>query len=393
MINFIYFQLISSFLVIIGGIICSVTNNHILQIAASYVDGIAFGITMVATIIAGGEVSDNNIRGKVLTAESLGISTGMIIYSMFQSVYGTIFSAPAKFTLMQVQGVLSIIFGVIAFGTSFLAVDSAIHYLRRYDDKSAMFSLQILHNEEKPSQKSYDTLSDMKQLVREDKSRSWMENFTQGLIPFFKLSIVRTFMTLTYTYPIVYAFVLRETLGYKISYGLAYFAFARWFGTLLTNVVLVDKLGRKATLMISVAVAGGLFIALGSLFHGENNLRNRTIMISAASVTIALQFFCGLGQGISTVYISEAFSTSLKSTYIFCIMFVENIAVVIAYSSLQMKPLNGYDRVIYPSFYYALGGSFLMIFFVAWVLLPETKNLSLREAHHKFLHFFSYSFW
>ncbi|KAL5290970.1 hypothetical protein ACFFRR_010397 [Megaselia abdita] len=384
--------LVSSLLVIAGGIVCSVSNNHIAQIGAAYLDGIAFGVTMVATIIAGGEVADNNIRGKVVTSESLGISTGMLIYTMFQSVYGTVFSAPARFTLMQVQGLLSLIFGVIAFGTSFLAVDSSIHFIKRYDDKNALYSLQVLHNEDKPSTRTLDTLYEMKQLVQEDKSRSWTENFTQGLIPFFKISILRTFMTLSYTFPIVYAFVLGETIGYKISYGLIFFGLSRWIATLFTNAFLVEKLGRKPTLMISMVTAGALLIALGSLYHGENNLRKSNLMIAGASVSIALQFFCGLGQGISTVYMAEAFSTSLKPLFIFLIMFLENIAVVIAYGSLQMKPI-GYESVVYPTFYYALGGGFLSLFFIVWVLLPETKNLSLRKAHHKFLHFFNYSFW
>lgn len=359
---------------------------------AAYLDGIAFGVTMVATIIAGGEVADKDIRGKVVTSESLGISTGMLIYTMFESVYGTASITPARFTLMQVQGLLSVIFGVIAFGTSFLAVDSSVHYIKRYDDKNALYSLQILHNEEKPSTISFESLSEMKQLIQEDRSRSWTENFTQGLIPFFKLSLLRTFMTLSYTFPIVYAFVLGETIGYKISYGLIFFGLARWLATVITNAFLVEMLGRKPTLMVSVAAAGALLITLGSLYQSENNLRNANLMVAGASVSIALQFFCGLGQGISTVYMSEAFSTSVKSLYIFLIMFVENLSVVIAYGSIQMKTL-GYERIVYPSFYYVLGGGFLILFFVVWIFLPETKNTSLREAHHKFLHFFNYSFW
>lgn len=384
--------MISSFLVIAGGLICATSNNTIAKIGAAYFDGVAFGVTLIATVISGGEVSDNNIRGKVVTAESLGISTGMFIYTMFESVYGAGYYTPTTLNLMQVQGILSMIFGVVAFGTSFLAMDSPIHHIKRHDNKNALYSLQILHHEEKPSTRSLRTLSEMKELVQEDRSRSWTENFTQGFIPFFKLSFLRTFMTLSYTYPIVYAFVLGETIGFKISYGLVFFGLSRWLATIIASAILVEKLGRKPTLMISLVGAGALFIALGSVFHGENNLRNANLMVAGASITLAIQFLCGLGQGISAVYMSEAFSTSLKPLFIFLIMTIENMSVVIAYGTLQVKS-SAYETVIYPRYYYALGGGFLALFFIVWVLLPETKKTSLKEAHHKFLHFFNYSFW
>lgn len=384
--------MVCSLLVIAGGIINFLSSNHTVHTGAAYIDGIAFGVAMVATIISGGEVSDNDIRGRVVTAESLGISTGIFIFLMFQSVHRNLYSSSASLNMMQLQGLLSIIFGVIAFSTSFLAADSPIHHIKRNDDKKALSSLQFFHKEDKPSTTSIKKLSEMKQLVREDRSRSWTENFFQGLLPFFKLGTLRALMTFSSNYPIVYAFVQSERIAHMLPHGLIFLGLSRWVATFITNTVLVEKLGRKLTLMVSVIAAGALFIALGYINHTEANLRNSELMIVGVWVSLTIQFFCGLGQGISAVYMSEAFSTSIKPLFIFLIITVENLSIVIMFESLEAKDSDS-EPIVYSGFYYNLGGVFFTLFFIVWILFPETKGTSLRKAHHKFLDFFNLSFW
>lgn len=322
----------------------------------------------------GGDNSSCRKRGRILSVEALGSSAGVLIlciiwavyYAMDMGVIGTTNeNGDPNFTVTQLDGVISIVLGMAGAFSAFLCVESPVQCLMNGDECDAECSVQALH-------KDYvEILQEHKDYVEDDRSRSLCKNVMQGVISFLKLCIVRTFLALTITFPVVFTYLNAEVYGTHAKIGLLFFGLTRLIGVFIGQYLLIDRVGRKWTLSMCSLVIGALYIAIGSLLEWPMDMH----LIAIASLILAANLFCGMCLNVPTTYLSEAFSPSVKPMFLFAISLVENCAVIIVYSIPERFTI----------YYYVVGGFMLLISVMAAFALPETKGLTLRKSREEFL--------
>lgn len=351
----------------IGGLVCAVSKKLSAITASSWLDGFAFGMTVLMIIIISGENSDTHKRGKMASTEALAVSTGIFIFCMFITIFDETNSS-TSFTVVQTQGVLSIIFGLAACGLSFFYIETPVYHLMKGDQNEAINALSALHNETAPSPATYRAYEEFKEYVHYDESKSIQQHVLDGLLPLAKVTVVRVFMMLTMVIPIPSTYSFASFFGYKITYGIIFFGLTRWIGTFVGQLVLIDKVGRKKSLAISSLIIGILYIVIGALFN-----KGLSSMSAVATLLLVTNFFCGMSQNVSSVYLSEAFSASVKSGMIFAAILIENLVVIIVFAAMR--------NATSPSANFFVIGTFqILIAVMAVTILPETKNLCLQKA-------------
>lgn len=349
---------------------------------------------MVILIIAGSELSLDVQRGRVLSMESLGLGTGILLYSVIRAVHdateplGGNNGTTSTFAMTQVQGVISVFLGLAAAASTYFCYDTPVSFLLRDSEREALHSIQHFRNELAISPFTYNMLEECRSYIIEDRNRSFLENLRQGSLPFFKLCIVRTFMTLTMAFPIVSSYYYAGIYGFQFSWCFLFFGLSRWTGNIVGYCVLVDIVGRKKTLAACSLVIGVLFIITGAISDNNMDALNVSRVVTVGILILVASHFCGMCQNISTVYLSEAFSLSVKNSYVFGVLFVENLAVIIAFASFSTEFSHKENAV----FYLVVGAFMLIISLMAVTVLPETKRLNLRQARTKFCDLFIFKF-
>lgn len=364
-------QLSGSIFIILGGILDVLPGDIRQPSASNWIDGVGYGIAVVAIIIMGGDNSSYRKRGRILSVEALGSSAGILVlctiwgvyYALDVGVIGT--NGEPKFTVTQLDGLISIVLGVAGAASAFLCVESPVGCLMNGDECDAACSVQALHNDH------IAVLQEHKDYVYEDKARSLYENILQGLVSFLKLCIVRTFLSLTTTFPIVITYLFAEISGYHVKFGLFFFGLIRIVGVFIGKYLLIDSLGRKWTLAVCSLVIGALYITIGSLLELSMDLH----LVEIASLILVANLFCGMCMNVPTTYLAEAFSPSVKPMFLFAVILVENCAIIVVYSIPEQ----------YAIYYYIVGGFMILICVMAVIALPETKGLSLRKSREEFV--------
>ncbi|KAL5290974.1 hypothetical protein ACFFRR_010400 [Megaselia abdita] len=360
-----------SIFIIIGGILDVLPEDLRQPSASNWIDGAGYGIAIIAIIIMGGDNSSCRKRGRILSVEALGSSAGILILCIIWAVYygldvgviGT--DGEPSFTVTQLDGVISIVLGIAGASSAFLCVESPVKCLMDGDECDAACSVQALHHDH------VAVLQEHKDYVDEDKKRSLCENILQGIMSFVKLVIVRTFLSLTISFPIVITYLFAEVSGYHVKFGLLFFGLTRLVGAFIGQYLLIDRLGRKWTLAGCSLVIGAFYIAIGSLLEWPMEVH----LVEIASLILVANLFCGMCMNVPTTYLSEAFSPSVKPMFLFAITLVENCAIIVVYS-IDEK---------YSVYYYVVGGFMLLICAMAIFALPETKGLTLRKSREEFL--------
>lgn len=382
-------------MITIGGLISAIGSDKPSVSASQWIDGIGCGIAFVIIIVAGGELALDYHRGRVLGMETLGLGTGILLYSLIRAIHDA--TEPSieirrhknTFTMTQIQGVLSIFLGLAAGASTYFCYDTPVSFLLRDSEREALQSIQHFQNELAISPFTYNKLEECRLYIIEDRSRSFLENCRQGLLPFVKLCIVRTFMTLTMAFPVVSSYYFAATYGFQLSWCFLFFGLSRWTGNIIGHFVLVDIVGRQKTLAICSLVIGILFIVIGAISNNDlHTLKLRNIVTVGVLILIATHI-CGLCQNISTVYLAEAFSVSVKNPYVFGVLFIENVSVIITFASFSNE-FSHQDNAVY---YLVVGTFMLIISIMAVTVLPETKKLNLKQARAKFCDHFVFKFY
>lgn len=355
-------------LVTVGGIICTASHELAAIVASNWLDGIAFGMTTVMFIVVAGENSDAHIRGKLVSTEALSVSTGCLMYNVLQTIFSLVDTN--NFSMIQAQGVISIVFGVFACGSSFWFIETPVYHLTKGDQNEALNTLSALHNETEPSLGTHRAYEELQGYVHYDDSKSVPQHVIDGILPLAKIVMLRVFMLLTLVFPVPFALLLTSVNGYKIGYGMVFYGVARWVGAVIGHLALIESNGRKMTVAVCSLVIGIFFIVIGSFLNGYK------LYSVSATLFLITNFFCGMSQNVSTVYLSEAFPPSIKSGMIFAAIFMENIAAIIVFAIMRQALYNG----ALGSYFYAIGAFQLLLVVIALLLLPETKKLSLQKA-------------
>ncbi|KAL5290979.1 hypothetical protein ACFFRR_010403 [Megaselia abdita] len=364
----------ASVLTAIDGIISASTTDIAPYEASSFLNGLACGMTLLITISEA--MSDSAHRGRVSSLDSLGLTSGMFLYSVFNYIFFNV-SWSVNFQLSQQLGVLAIVFSVLAFILSFKAVDSPISHLIESDECGAFQNVMDLNGEKCASFDTYNHFEELKNFVVDDRRLSGGQRIGQGILPFFEIATVRTFFTLSSTSPIFFLTWSSSVLN-RTAFAIIIYGAVRMLAACLSQSILLDKLGRKPVLLLSTLFSGAAFILVGYFMMASYSINHITITLW---LLVCSQFFAGLGQGVSSVYMTEAFAPHVKHLFVFLVLVVENIAVVVALH------FTGYNFV--QNLSYAIGGGFIISFLITLFFLPETKKMSLKDAMDRFSKCFS----
>ncbi|KAL5276769.1 hypothetical protein ACFFRR_002161 [Megaselia abdita] len=352
-------HIVTSILTIVSGIVfCASPNYFMSMVLFRYLQGLAFGVATVTILTTASEVAQTKYRGIIASLEPFSIATGYFTYSIIASSL-----VDDGSLLDSICGYLIILYGAIALLTIIISVESPLYLLSQNKEEDALLAIQKLQKEETLTKDVFKQYYEIKDLIADDKTRTFKKNLQEGIVPFIKITVIRCLNSLTFNF-----LVMSTSSGFE-TYMQAIYGSGRWISVLLTTFFMIESVGRRKLLASSCIMSTVNLLVIVLVNSGIDSY----IWIPI----VFLQFFNGFGQVSTAVYMGEAFSVSVKPLYIFLILLLENLVEIIIAATC-------YD--IFNTLYYAS----LFILFACSIpfslyMFPETAGLPLKESRWKFL--------
>ncbi|XP_060647832.1 uncharacterized protein LOC132785652 isoform X1 [Drosophila nasuta] len=372
----IYFYFVAILLQLIDAIICvSAPYNYDAMVAARYIGGIGIGLITVAFIIHNSEVAPNNERGKWCAVEQSGLGLGIAVQVIMDSMWNPALPIGNN----QVHGIIGISFAIIAIAILILSVESPIFYLRRNNDlKANTCQWELLHKRA--------TIEDCKlafaensQYVLEGNRETLVHELIVAMVPFLKMLLCRCLVAFSFSLPLTETIIESTTVwqGTMYSWPIIVWRILRWIGTLLA-ILAMDKMGRKLLSMLGLICMGGLMLGMASIYSNLRNVIDPDHMATVCRISMAFQMFAGLFVSCTPAYLGEAFPLRIKAFLIALIVCIEQLIHIIVIVTFDKNDYSFYQ------YYLAVGIIMVICFVVLMVTLPETRNMTLRKAGHRF---------
>ncbi|XP_055843261.1 glucose facilitated diffusion protein-like [Episyrphus balteatus] len=373
---------ISGVLVIISGSVFTFFRDPCIGvIVGRYIDGCAFGITILQAIVTGGEVSTRLLRGTVLSTERVFLWVGIFGQICLSTIYFDKANHQNDFiTEDQIHGIVSIILGLLSLiCTAMFAIESPVYLHINHRESESIRSLMKLQQSKHPTNDIFEIFDDNKLWIRENAEQSFQEEIQNGMLVFLKLVFLRSLVSLALSLPFHWAFHLCSRMAFDSNMLLVGYGFLGLLGSVL-SVLFMDTIGRRLTASFSLCIGGTLLFAIaGTFLEFETTIDLADKMKVVTILLLVYQFINAFGLApATTIYMSEAFALPLKSCFIAGIIVVDNlIQVITCVLAFNMT-------VDYSAFFFTVGvlncvGGLVVVF---W--LPETKKLTLRECYHRF---------
>lgn len=371
-----YFVLLSSFLVVVAGILYTVCpDDPTALIAARYINGIGTGFITVPFIVHCSEISATRKRGFCLGIEQFCTAVGIFI----QATYIALWNESNDISPTCVHGIFCLSFGLIALGLAFVVIESPIFFIRRANDAAAMQCLTYLQLPAVLSDEKKLLLDEHKNYVLKNEYLGTSGSFVRGLGPLLRMILFSSVIPFTFSLPYTRQLIIGTVFGMNTT--------RQWTSVVCTAlrvlgalgaISMLDIIGRKIVNLIGLLVMAGLGIGVAVLFAYIGNWQNEYQMSMTCVFLIIIQFFGGLCAPTSTVYLGEAFPMLLKPYFIafcICVQCAVHIIVICTFS------INLNSICVYDTFTYA----FLFVCFLLFIFtIPETKLTTLSEAQERF---------
>ncbi|KAH8359724.1 hypothetical protein KR093_008610 [Drosophila rubida] len=372
----IYFYCVAIVLQLIDAIICvSAPYNYDAMVAARYIGGIGIGLITVAFIIHNSEVAPSNERGKWCAVEQSGLGLGIAVQVIMDSMWNPALPIGNN----QVHGIIGIAFAVVAIAILILSVESPIFYMRRNDNaKAQTCQWQLL--DKKANMKDYQlAYAETSRYVSEGSSEPLSHELTVALVPLLKMLICRCLVAFSFSLPLTHTIISSTTVwkGTMYSWPIIVWRILRWIGTLI-SIIVMDKLGRKLLSLLGLICMAGLMLGMSSIYNAPSNMYNPEQMAKVCRISMAFQIFAGLFVSSTPAYLGEAFPLRIKPFLIALIVCIEQLVHIIVIVTFDKK-LNCFYE-----YYLAVGIIMVVCFVILIIMLPETRNMSLRKAGYRF---------
>ncbi|XP_036320294.1 high-affinity glucose transporter ght2-like [Rhagoletis pomonella] len=370
-----YFVLLSSFVVVVSGIVYTVCpHDEVALLAARYLNGIGTGLITVPFIMHCSEISIISRRGGHLGIEQFSIAIGIFI----QATYTGFWSGGITISANRVHGICCLTFGLIALGLAYIVIESPVFFVRLVNDAQALDCLTRLQLPTVLTDEKKALLEEHKNYVMMNEYLGKNESFTRGLGPLARMILYRAAVAFTFSYFYNEQLMLGSVWGITSGnqWPWTIYAALRILGV-FTAVTMLDLIGRKIPSLIGLLVMGGLGIGIAVLFAHRDNWQNGYQMSMACALLMIFQFFAGLYAPTSTLYLGEAFPMLLKPYFIALCISVECAVHIIVICTYHMN----LHVFAYDTFTYAyLFACFLLFLFT----IPDTKLTTLNEAQERF---------
>ncbi|XP_053947773.1 uncharacterized protein LOC128856496 [Anastrepha ludens] len=350
-------------------------------IASRYIDGICIGLATVSFITHVSEISSEHRRGFCLAFEQIGLAIGVYI----QMLYTALWITGTNFSPNLLMGLCNLFFGCVAAFMTYTQVDSPVFHMRKADEPNAVACVNILYQPPIMTENKQDVITEIKMYVAMNTTMSVGKSILKGLMPLIKMIIYRSMLSFIIALPIMLALNNGGLVSAPnvINWHPILYGFLGLLGPVVGSTTL-GGIGRKWLSLGALAVAGGMFLGVGIIYHEKSNMTNEVKMSMVCALLMIAQFLGGIFAPSTTVYLGEAFPLKVKPYFIGICVIVQNIVGLIIVVTFN------YDS--YNEFVFCITVGVIMIFFamVFCFTLPETRKTKLREAQEQFAYFFNF---
>ncbi|XP_055531366.1 solute carrier family 2, facilitated glucose transporter member 2 isoform X2 [Wyeomyia smithii] len=378
--------IVSSFFFLINGIFfTAMPTYYAATVATRIIAGFGHGIAHLVMTIYIGEIAYKKFRGKLITLIPASMVAGVTVFSIISMVTTNpvYIIEPA----MQPNRALGIIIMPLSCGaivlSFFYTADSPIFILlTRKDEPASLNSIKLFRDQTSETSIVKQEFDEIKLLVSESDVLSKMF-ITEGNFKPFQLVLM---------------IKLANLLFFNYSMNLAKMAYMSFMFTLtLTShnwappILMLSKLIAVCIAIFSVDILPRRFqYAISSIFTGSFLLAFGIVLATheylqpwiAPFLYITAEVFNALGMlPISEILLSEVFPPKKKVFSIINILiceYVGHMIVYIIYFNVPSNPQSTYIKII------VFGGVILLKCLIGVLVIPDTRNTTLREAVNLF---------
>lgn len=337
------------------------------------IGGFAHGVVYLTVLIHACEVAVPRLRGMIIASIHLCLFVGVFLTSSSLLPVGNTKNYEIDPTrTIGINGLICILTGMVI--AVFLNRESPVFLIKKYKDEDAMEVMIKLRSESHETAEIRRDFNEFKLMIMEDTTTSVNIFDRQNLWPLFVVLLMKTIFVASFNLPLNLMWLeATETDLYDGDTDPSGMCLSgtRWI-IIMVMMFLIDLRRIKIYVTSTVVCSIALFAAV---YVFDANIEEPKIIEALAFI---FQASAGLGVGIlADIYATEAFNTMKKP---FSIAFVS-----IFECGLQILLVVDFFYVEYPLV--AVLGVFgaVMATGLLAIFIPDTSNLSLRNARNKFL--------
>lgn len=352
--------------------------------------GVAHGIGYVTLITHAGENAAKNMRGTVVSVVNcmlyLGIFVSVIITGTVQYNWFT----PVTISRDRVVAITSIAVAILAVAATLMTIESVPFLLHGNFQDKAMFNLQNLRGSPNETLELTREMEELHLMVTQDKRDNW-NMFSDGNVKPLVLTILLRIMValtnnhLINTIAITYTFGMFDYHQYRL---VPLVVVATRFGMSIIQIFYADVLYRKVQMLVSSMLAGFILIIIGIVLNAVRPTSFGQLWAATVAVSVLwliFQLACGMGMDqMQDVYLSEAFSTAKKQWSLPIVAGIEHMFHIFM---IGMYFVGVYSAGHLYAIIFITGFVVLFLGGILFFLLPETRNMSLKQAKDSFINY------
>lgn len=355
--------------------------------------GFAHGITYVALITHAGENAAKNMRGTILSIINCMLYTGIFVSVITTGTVRFTWFGPLTISGERIIAIIGILLSVASIACiTTMSVETIPFLLRRNDRFSAMINLKHLRDSHYETLQLSQEMEEFDLMIVQDKQNSGNIFSNGNAKPLMLMIVLRLMVALTNNYYMnVAAITFSSDMFYIHQYRLVPIAVvASRFAMSIIQIFYADLFKRKVQIIASAMSSAFLLILFGILLNTlQFNFYNfLTIVVLFGVLWSVFQFTCSIGMDqMQDVYLSEAFSTAKKPWSISFVAGIEHSfhIFMIGMYYLSFTRGNVINIAYWNSFIFGSGASIILCAIVLVFTLPETRNMSLKQAKDSFV--------
>lgn len=340
---------------------------------ARLIAGVGHGLGYVTIVKHFGEVCEDRVRGRIGTSLHLFILKGGIISG---SALMHFFSTGGRMDPNRFLGICSLSLSVIAvLMTLSFYKESILTLVEEGKHNEAIETLMVLRGEKEETPEILATVEEFKAMVVEDRNAGIFQDGNAR--PLIVVTLLRISFVLTFNYALKH---LHVSMTRSSSSEFDYTFILNIVHTATTFVIMftIDK-GRRKHFILSATCTSLILIAFGAF--RSTSYANSDLLVFV--MFLALQLFAAIALGPTAhIYATEAFPAAKKTSSIAFTSVVEYFTQILIIIVVVKEGSSKYFDVTL-----LLSSGILLSLIKGYLFfnLPETRNLSIRQAKNKFI--------
>ncbi|XP_055536776.1 uncharacterized protein LOC129725240 isoform X2 [Wyeomyia smithii] len=349
---------------------------------ARIIGGMAFGSAYLNTVIHAGEIASDELRTTIVSFVNGFLMVGYLLHATINSLILNDDSMEPT----QIYGIISILAAVSSgLCATFLTRESPLFLLKREGEVSAADTIAKLRQEPIDSPIVFAELVEAKIVVWDDPEQNTSLHKEGNLRPLSLLIVCAIVKALSFNL-IINLLQLYAIDDINIWWNIQDYDLAPVLMVLIrlsvaiAGIQTVDRLPKKLLLTVSSLLSGVLLLTAGIFYQTNSDMSSATTV----PLFLAYQLVSASGCAFAgDVYCSEAFSPKKKVLSVAVVQSVEQLVHVVVLS-IAFSPNFSIDRPVFGEILLAAGVPIVAGSIVLQVFLPETKDVSLRQARNLF---------